>query len=133
MVRNKLVTLHHNPRFSVARVTCPPFFGAEQVIALCQELKIPTIVYSTHKDAWWLKNVKRNTDKDGAYELAQLASMDQLNPTHVPRPEMRGRRRLIKFRKLIDHRIENTIRALFVSQGTQISNGTLRSLWLERF
>ena len=94
---------------------------------LCIELKIPTIVCSTHEDAWLFKNVKRKTDKDDAFKLARLASLDQLKPTHVPNTEIRERRRLIKYRKSIVNRInriKNTIRAIFANQGTQISSGS---------
>ena len=93
---------------------------------LCNELRIPTIVCSTHEDAWLFKNVKRKTDKDDAFKLARLASLDQLKPTHVPNKEMRERRRLIKYRKSIVNRInriKNAIRAIFANQGTQISSG----------
>ena len=93
---------------------------------LCNELRIPTIVCSTHEDAWLFKNVKRKTDKDDAFKLARLASLDQLKPTHVPNTEMRERRRLIRYRKAIVNRInriKNTIRAIFANQGTQISSG----------
>ena len=39
---------------------------------LCEELKLPILVCSTHEDAWLFENVKRKTDKDDAIKLAQL-------------------------------------------------------------
>lgn len=66
---------------------------------LCGELEIPIIVCSTNEEAWFFKNVKRKTDKDDAIKLAKLAAVDQLVATHVPRKEMRERRRLVTYRK----------------------------------
>lgn len=93
---------------------------------LCEELKIPILVCSTHEDAWLFKNVKRKTDKDDAIKLAELAAIDRLKPTHVPTKEMRERRRLIKYRKALVGRvnkIKNTVRAIFNNQGIKISSG----------
>ncbi len=45
---------------------------------LCQELEIPTLVCSTHEDAWRWRNVKRKTDKDDAIKLARLAWCGEL-------------------------------------------------------
>ena len=66
---------------------------------LCQELEIKILVCSTNEKAWMFKNVKRKTDKDDALKLARLAAIDQLVPTHVPRKEMRERRRLDQIAK----------------------------------
>ena len=93
---------------------------------LCEELGIKIIVCSTHEDAWLFKNVKRKTDKDDALKLARLASLDQLQSTHVPNKQMRERRRLVKYRKNIVGRvnkIKNTIRAIFANQGIKITSG----------
>ena len=94
---------------------------------LCEELKLPILVCSTHEDAWLFKNVKRKTDKDDAIKLAELAALGRLKPTHVPCKEMRERRRLVKYRKAIVGRInkiKNTIRAIFNNQGIKISSGS---------
>jgi len=93
---------------------------------LCEELKIPILVCSTHEDAWLFKNVKRKTDKDDAIKLAQLAAIEQLKPTHVPDKQIRERRRLLKYRKALVGRvnkIKNTVRAIFNNQGIKISSG----------
>jgi transposase len=93
---------------------------------LCEELKIPILVCSTHEDAWLFKNVKRKTDKDDAIKLAELAAIGRLKPTHVPNKEMRERKRLIKYRKALVGRVnkvKNTIRAIFANQGIKISSG----------
>jgi len=94
---------------------------------LCEELDIPIIVCSTHEEAWRFSSVKRKTDKDDALKLARLAAMNELVSTHVPSKAIRERRRLITYRKKIVERInrcKNTIRAIFASQGVQISSGT---------
>ncbi len=52
--------------------------------------------------------------------------MDALAPVHVPAPEVRQQRMLIKYRKKLDGRInqiKNAIRALFVNQGFEIDSG----------
>lgn len=93
---------------------------------LCQELGIPIVVCSTHESAWLFKNVKRKTDKDDALKLVRLALLGQLVPTHVPSKEMRERRRLIKYRKVLVDRISRckcTIRSIFANQGIKISSG----------
>ena len=72
---------------------------------LCEELGLKTIVCSTHEDAWLFKNVKRKTDKDDAIKLADLASMNKLKATHVPKKATREHRRLIKYRKTLVERI----------------------------
>ena len=94
---------------------------------LCDELGIPSLVCSTNEEAWRWKNVKRKTDRDDAFKLAQLAAMGQLKPTHVPDRNVREQRTLIKFRKTLSRRVnsvKNSIRALFANHGIVISSGT---------
>jgi transposase len=83
-----------------------------------------TIVCSTNDEAWSFKNVKRKTDRDDALKLAKMAAMEALTPVHVPQPEVRQKRMLVKYRKKIDgriNRVKNSIRAIFVSQGIEIA------------
>jgi transposase len=59
-------------------------------------------------------------------KLAKMAMMDALTPAHVPAPEIRQQRMLVKYRKKLDgriNRIKNAIRALFVGQGIEIDTG----------
>jgi len=59
--------------------------------------------------------VKRKTDRDDALKLAQLAALEQLPTVHVPAPETRQRRALLKYRQsLITRRvaIQNHLRAI---------------------
>lgn len=93
---------------------------------LCDELGLKTLVCSTNEEAWQWKNVKRKTDKDDALKLAQMATMKSLKPVHIPSPQMREFRTLVKYRKTLDQRInrlKNTIRSLFANHGIQIDSG----------
>ena len=93
---------------------------------LCHELGIKTLVCSTNDEAWQWSKVKRKTDKDDALKLARMASLKGLSPVHVPQPEMRERRTLIKYRKSLSQRItriQNSIRALFANHGIEIDSG----------
>ena len=92
----------------------------------CKKRGLQTIVCSTNDEAWHWKNTKRKTDRDDALKLAKMAMLDSLTPVHVPSPEIRQRRTLIKYRKKVDgriNRIKNAIRALFVNQGIEIDTG----------
>lgn len=93
---------------------------------VCKQRGLHTIVCSTNDDAWSWKNTKRKTDRDDALKLAKMAVLDALTPVHIPKPEVRQQRMLIKYRKKLDGRItriKNAIRALFVNQGIEIDTG----------
>ncbi len=93
---------------------------------LCQELELETLVSSTNDEAWQWKKTKRKTDKDDALKLARLAMLNQLQPVHMPAPEGRELRRLVKYRKTVDgrvNRIKNSIRSLFANHGISIDSG----------
>ena len=93
---------------------------------LCNQRGFKTIVCSTNDEAWSWKNTKRKTDRDDALKLAKMAILDALTPVHIPTPEIRQQRMLIKYRKKLDgriNRIKNAIRALFVNQGIEIDTG----------
>ncbi|TWU27954.1 IS110 family transposase [Novipirellula artificiosorum] len=93
---------------------------------LAQSLGLSTLVCSTNEEAWRWANVKRKTDKDDALKLARLAAMRELKPVHLPSQEHREFRSLVKYRKMLDRRInktKNTIRAWFVNHGITIDSG----------
>ena len=93
---------------------------------LCHELGLETMVCSTNDEAWQWSKVKRKTDKDDALKLARMASLQGLSPVHVPAPEVREWRTLIKYRKSLSQRktrIQNAIRALFANHGIEIDAG----------
>ena len=94
--------VNHMPDLVVVEACGPSGWVSD----LCGELKVPIIVCSTNEAAWMFKNVKRKTDKDDAIKLAQLAAINQLVATHVPKKEIRERRRLITYRKKIVGRIK---------------------------
>jgi transposase len=90
---------------------------------LATELGRKTIVCSTNEDAWKWSNVKRKTDKDDALKLTRMAASNELNAVHMPTPEKREWRSLIKFRKSLVHRVNRvrcSIRSLFVNHGITI-------------
>ena len=114
--------VNHKPDLVVVEACGPSGWVSD----LCGELNVRIIVCSTNEKAWMFKNVKRKTDKDDAIKLAQLATINQLVATHVPRKEIRERRRLITYRKKIVGRInrcKNGIRSIFANQGIKISSG----------
>ena len=93
---------------------------------LAQSLGHKTLVCSTNEDAWRWSNVKRKTDKDDALKLARMAAMQELKAVHMPSPEQREFRSLVKYRKTLDYRInimKCTIRAWFVNHGISIDSG----------
>jgi len=93
---------------------------------LAQSLGLKTFVCSTNEEAWRWANVKRKTDKDDALKLARMVAMNELKPVHVPSPEHREFRSLVKYRKSLDQRInklKNAIRAWFVNHGITIDAG----------
>jgi transposase len=99
-------------------------------LATCAKTKIKTLVCSTNEESWRWNNVKRKTDNDDALKLARLAMMRQLKPVHVPTHEVREHRTLVKYRKMLDHRItriKNSIRSLFANRGIELDRG--RRAW----
>ncbi len=93
---------------------------------LAKSCGLATLVCSTNEEAWRWANVKRKTDKDDALKLARMSAMGELKPVHMPSPEHREFRSLVKYRKTLDGRInkaKNTIRAWFVNQGITIDAG----------
>ncbi len=93
---------------------------------ICHEKKLKTIVCSTNDEAWAWKNTKRKTDRDDALKLAKMAMMGMLTSVHVPQPQIREQRAIIKYRKTLDqrvNRIKNGIRSLFANHGIEIDTG----------
>ena len=81
---------------------------------LCRDLELKTIVCSTNEEAWKWTNVKRKTDRDDALKLAKMAAIQELKGVHVPEPEQRQFRTLVKYRMTLDQRINrvnNSIRS----------------------
>lgn len=119
--RNYLTTvLKRHPSDLVVMEACGP---SGWIHDLASDLGRKTIVCSTNEDAWKWSNVKRKTDKDDSLKLARMAASKELNPVHIPTPENREWRSLIKFRKSLVHRVNRircSIRSLFVNHGINI-------------
>jgi transposase len=93
---------------------------------LAVSLGLKTFVCSTNEEAWRWANVKRKTDKDDALKLARMVAMKELKPVHMPSPQHREFRSLVKYRKSLDQRVnklKNAIRAWFVNHGITIDSG----------
>jgi transposase len=94
---------------------------------LCCQRGVKCQVANPSSEAWKWKNVKRKTDRDDALKLAQLAALEQLPTVHVPAPETRQRRALLKYRQsLITRRvaIQNHLRAIAQRQGILLDRGS---------
>jgi transposase len=122
--RNYLKTLFKkHPVDLVVLEACGPSGWIHDLAAHCG---LKTLVCSTNEDAWKWANVKRKTDKDDALKLARMAAMNELKAVHMPSPQHREFRSLVKYRKTLDNRVnrmKNTIRALFVNHGFEIDRG----------
>jgi transposase len=120
---DKILRLRFPEAKLVVMEACGP---AGWITDLCAKLKFKTLVCSTNEEAWKWTNVKRKTDRDDALKLAKMAAMNSLKPVHIPSPDQRQFRSLVKYRKTLDQRInrvKNTIRSLFVNQGISIGRG----------
>jgi transposase len=121
--RDYLTTVLKNHRIDlVVMEACGP---SGWINDLAVSLGLKTLVCSTNEDAWKWSNVKRKTDRDDALKLARMAAMNELKPVHMPSPEHREFRSLVKYRKTLDSRINKfmcTIRAWFVNHGIPIDS-----------
>jgi transposase len=79
---------------------------------LAQSMGLKTFVCSTNEEAWRWANVKRKTGKDDALKLARMVAMKELKPVHVPSPQHREFRSLVKYRKSLDQRINKLKNAI---------------------
>ncbi len=71
-------------------------------------------------------DVKEISIPNDHFKLARMAAMNELKPVHMPTPEHREFRSLVKYRKTLDgriNRIKNTIRSFFVNHGITIDRG----------
>ena len=122
--RNYLTTVFKKHKIDlVVMEACGP---SGWINDLAVSLGLKTLVCSTNEDAWKWSNVKRKTDKDDALKLARMAAMGELKAVHMPSPEHREFRSLVKYRKTLDRRVnkmKNTIRAWFVNHGISIDSG----------
>ena len=97
---------------------------------LVRALEIELQVVNTNGEAWRWRNVKQKHDQADALKLARLSAMNQLELVHVPAPEIRQWRAVIKYRQhLVGRRtdIKNHVRELLVREGVILPRG--RKCW----
>lgn len=83
-------------------------------------LEIEVQVANPNSDGWRWRSVRHKSDRLDALKLAQLSAMDQLPTVHMPSPERRAHRELIRYRQTLVKRataIKNTIRAILTRRG----------------
>ena len=100
--------------------------SAGWVYDICSALKIDTQVANPNTQGWRWKNVKNKNDKNDALKLAQLSAMNQLPTVHMPKPEVRQKRALIRYRQTLVARavqIKNGIRSILDKQGYSMVAG----------
>jgi transposase len=122
--RHYLTTVFKNHKVDlVVMEACGP---SGWISDLAHSLGLRTLVCSTNEEAWKWSNVKRKTDRDDALKLARMAAMNELKSVHMPSQSHREFRSLVKYRKMLDSRINKikcTIRAWFVNHGIAIDRG----------
>ncbi len=90
------------------------------VCDVARMMEIEVEVANTNDEAWQWRRVKRKTDRDDGLKLARMSDRGELPTVHVPQPDVRQWKGLIKYRHtLVDRRtgIKNTIRSLLDAQG----------------
>jgi transposase len=86
-------------------------------------LGIAVAVANPAHEAWRWTRVKRKGDKDDALKLAKLTVLGQLPTAHMPSPQQRQRRRLVRYRRVrVDRRtqIKNQVRSIHSQQGLSL-------------
>ncbi len=97
---------------------------------LVRAMGIELQVVNTNGEAWRWRSVKQKHDQADALKLARLSAMNQLELVHVPAPEIRQWRAVIKYRQhLVGRRtdIKNHVRELLVREGVVLPRG--RKCW----
>lgn len=93
---------------------------------LVRALGIELQAVSTNGEAWRWRSVKQKHDQADALKLARLSAMNQLELVHVPAPEIRQWRAVIKYRQHLVRRrtdIKNHVRELLVREGVVLARG----------
>ena len=83
-------------------------------------LGFSVVVANPCDEAWRWRKVKRKTDRDDALKLVRLALVGQLRTVHMPSPQQRQKRRLMRHRKTLVERqtqSKNAVRSIFSQQG----------------
>lgn len=93
------------------------------VCDLCRVLGVPIQTANPNHEAWRWRSVSHKSDERDALKLARLSAMNQLPTVHVPEPEVRAWRELIRFRQsLVGRRtaVKNSIRAILTRRGIKL-------------
>lgn len=109
---------------------CP---AAGWIYDICRSLGLEAQVANPSTEGWRWKNVKKKNDRTDALKLARLSAGGDLPLVHMPEPEIRQWRSLIKYRKVLVGRqtaIKNSIRAILGSQGLSMPAG--KSGWTKQ-
>ncbi len=95
---------------------------------MAEAMDIQIQIANPNHEAWRWKSVKRKTDRDDAFKLAQLSAMNQLPTITLPGADVRQWRSLIAYRATLVGRrtaIKNSIRAILDRQGLAMPSGKL--------
>lgn len=90
-------------------------------------LGFSVLIANPSNEAWRWTRVKRKTDRDDALKLARMADRSELPTVHMPSPQLRQRRRLVRHRRTLVGRrtqIKNQIRSIHSQQGLSLPRGT---------
>lgn len=99
---------------------CP---SAGWVCDLCRALDAAIQVANPNHEAWRWRSAAHKSDQRDALKLARLSAMNQLPTVHVPAPEVRAWRALIRFRQSLVRRrtaVKNSIRAILTREGIRL-------------
>lgn len=93
---------------------------------LGRALDIEVEVANPNHEGWRWRNTRHKCDRTDALKLARLSVMGQLPRVHMPSPQRRGYRHLIRFRQAQVSRvtaIKNSIRAILTREGIRHPSG----------
>ncbi|MFG0314426.1 MAG: IS110 family transposase [Phycisphaerales bacterium] len=107
--------------------------SAAWVHDLAVSLGVEVQVANPNHEGWRWRNTRHKSDRRDALKLAQLSVMGQLPTVHMPSPERRAHRALIRYRQSLVTRctaIKNSIRAVLTRRGMRWPAG--KSGWSKR-
>lgn len=100
---------------------------------LAVRLGVEVQVANPNGEGWRWRTVRHKSDRIDALKLSRLSAMDQLPVVHMPCPERRAHRELIRYRQSLVGRataIKNSIRAILTRRGMAWPSG--KSGWGKR-
>ena len=106
----------HGPTRVVFEIGPSAGWVYDLAISLCPDVQVA----NPNGEGWRWKTVRHKTDRIDALKLAQLSAMGQLPTVHMPSPERRAHRELIRYRQSLVGRataIRNSVRAILTRRG----------------